>query len=231
MRCDDFSQRFHEALDSRQSPWNDADLRDHAIECRECEEMLVVWEQVQNCLVMPGHQESPPEAVERTPTISLVTSPATYPNFSVRLSDAFSFARQSLWVGVVMAVSLIFLMLYPGQSQAPPSKPVAQKAHTSVAPTAKVAGESVQLIAWDGYTLDFDQIREQVQKPDWWGSMVVAAWRPVDPLTKGIRPLTESIESALRLLDPRMHLRNDAVQTQAPEDISAGKPELFAQVV
>jgi len=51
--------------------------------------------------------------------------------------------------------------------------------------------------------LDIQQIRLTVGEPEWWGSMMVSALRPVDPLTESIRPLTDSLQTALELLTPR----------------------------
>lgn len=230
MRCDEFSQRFHEVLDSRQSPWDDSDLRDHAIDCCECEEMLVTWGELENHLHIFGDVGFDQKAPARVPTISLATSPAPTASFTTRVVETFSSVRHSYWAGIAMVASLVFLMLYPGQTQTQPSPPVAQKVQSNPVPAVNASTDSVQLIAWDGYTLDLHRISEQVRQPSWWGSVVVAAWKPVDPLTEGIRPLTESIESALRLLDPRMHLRAPAADMKASEDISAGKPELLAQL-
>lgn len=230
MRCDDFSQRFHEVLDARQSPWDDSDMRDHAIECRECEEMLVTWGELETCMLITSKADVSEKAAERAPTISLATSPTPHRSFKTQVGETISAMRYSYLAGIAMAASLVFLMLYPGQTQTQPSPPVAQRTQTPTARTVNTTADSVQLIAWDGYTLDLHRISEQVRQPSWWGSVVIAAWKPVDPLTEGIRPLTESIESALRLLDPRMHLRTPAANVKASEDISAGKPELLAQL-
>lgn len=230
MRCDDFSQRFHEVIDSRQSPWDDSVLRDHAIECRQCEEMLVTWGELENHLLILSNAGVSEKAVERAPTISLATSPTPPRSFKTQAAETLSSMRYSYWAGIAMAASLVFLMLYPGRTQTQPSPPVAQNTQSPIVRAVNANTDSVQLIAWDGYTLDLHRISEQVRQPSWWGSVVIAAWKPVDPLAEGIRPLTESIESTLRLLDPRMHLRTPASNAKASEDISAGKPELLAQL-
>lgn len=69
--------------------------------------------------------------------------------------------------------------------------------------------------------LDFQQIGSQVAQPAWWGSVVRAAWEPVDPLAEGFRPLTNSLQTAFELLTPRAGA-STTVPSALPEDANVG---------
>lgn len=78
--------------------------------------------------------------------------------------------------------------------------------------------------------LDFDRISANVSTPHWWGSMVVAAWKPVDPLTTSIRPLTDSFQTALQLLTPRSTPATSTPPPAVPEDASVDHNRFLASI-
>jgi hypothetical protein len=69
--------------------------------------------------------------------------------------------------------------------------------------------------------LDFQEFGEQVRQPNWWGSVATASWRPVAPIADGIRPLTNSFQTALQLLTPRI-AKEPIHQPVDKDDVSAG---------
>ncbi|XZE54631.1 anti-sigma factor family protein [Planctomycetaceae bacterium SH139] len=79
-------------------------------------------------------------------------------------------------------------------------------------------------------TIDFDRISANVSTPHWWGSMMVAAWKPVDPLTTSIRPLTESFQTALQLLTPRSTPATSTPPSAAPEDAAVDRKRFLASI-
>ncbi len=103
---------------------------------------------------------------------------------------------------------------------------VSQK--TLAVPAADAASYPVQATLVP--TIDFNRISANVSTPHWWGSMVVAAWKPVDPLTTSIRPLTDSFQTALQLLTPRSTPATSTSPPAVPEDASVDHKRFLASI-
>ena len=222
MRCNEFDERLNDLLDDRRDPLDDASLMQHAANCPQCSYQLESWIQVEATLLsttLPGSvdRETSSSALQSRvmPVITTAECPPSTPAAHPWLGG-FPIRIPAPWLGLALAAGLLGMMIGPESMRRPtPALPETEQASLNV----KLGG------------LDLHRISLQVTQPDWWGSIAVSALRPVDPLKEGIRPLTESLQSALELLSPHTLLGNEPNVTIAPEDSSASRGELLASVV
>jgi hypothetical protein len=193
MQCDDFLGRWHDLLDQRRDPAADDALRDHARQCDSCGAWLDDW-----ATLAPGLGDA-------APTIKA-------PHFRARRSTA-------RWSSLAVAAAAVWLLVAtwpasPAPERVPSPQVAMSRLPTAPGPPATTAEPRpaelqpsvpgpTSATASPPQQLDLQRIRLTVGEPDWWGSVMVSALRPVDPLAESIRPLTDSLQTALELLTPR----------------------------
>ena len=73
---------------------------------------------------------------------------------------------------------------------------------------------------------DFQLLGRQVREPGWWGGIAVAPLKPVEQIATGIRPVTNSFQSAINILTPRSAPPADQTRDEA-SDFSASHVEIL----
>ncbi len=205
MQCDDFEVRLFELLDARQDPCRDAGLLKHASQCAECEQILSSW------FVVAEEIDFQPAVFQ---SLDASPSPVVSSSSAIRYAPMGDKNRRLVrWNGPLAGVAMAAVWLLAAFWQQPPHE-VAPVQISSVAEVAPAA-------------IDLTEIQQRVQQPQWWGSVVVAAWQPVDPLAKGIQPLTDSLHTALQLFAPRSGERRESLPTPPSDDASAGRFDFF----
>ncbi|WP_164102916.1 hypothetical protein [Candidatus Laterigemmans baculatus] len=209
MRCERFDQRFHELLDLRQEPAGDPQLLEHAAECHRCQRTLEDWLRVEDFFAEP-RLESSSGSPNRTP--SPPTSAASFPAANSPAANSPAASWRPAALAATLAASLLGGVWFAGGDRDRQPAAVAGQA-TPAAPSATPQLASIE------------QLGSRVAQPEWWGSVVRAAWEPVDPLAEGFRPLTNSLQTALELLTPRAGgaaIPGSGVPSPLPEDANVG---------
>jgi hypothetical protein len=205
MQCDDFETRLFELLDARQDPCRDTAVLKHASQCAECERSLAGW-----CAVA-REIDSRPLVYQSLPASS--SRPVNSTEVITHAPVAVRNGWLGHWNGPLAGVAMAAVWLLAAFWQQPPHEiaPVQISSVAEVAPSA----------------IDLTEIQQRVQQPQWWGSVVVAAWQPVDPLAKGFRPLADSLHTALQLFAPRNMERRENLPTPPSDDASAGSFDFY----
>lgn len=248
MQCDDFLSRWHDHLDDRTDPAADTKLMDHAESCPACEAWLRDWQR------LAGQFQSPTDKVQPRATAACLSTRAPRDQNPLRaqaprradrsLGGDRARPHASRWqvamLGTAAAALFAIAALPTGNptsgdtslarrtilSQRTPAIPAHHPAHRAAASASgtRSADTKSAAILTLPTPLDIQRIHLAVSEPEWWGSLMVSALEPVDPITETIRPLTDSLQTALELLTPRSGSQNENSTPAQPDDASAHFP-------
>lgn len=230
MQCDDFLSRWHDHLDDRTDPAADTTLMEHAESCPDCKAWLHDWER------LAGQFQSPAAHTQTLSTAARLNTPATQStnrpraNRSQHTASRWQFAMLGTAAAALFAIAALPTgRPTSGDSRLARHTPAISAQHLSHRATAESSEtRSTEMKAAGIVTLptplDIQRIHLAVSQPDWWGSLMVSALEPVDPITETIRPLTDSLQTALELLTPRSGSVDQNPTPTQPEDASAHFP-------
>jgi hypothetical protein len=127
--------------------------------------------------------------------------------------------KWAMWNSSLAGVGIAAVWLVAAFWHQPPNgAPVSD----GLAAAPKVAG----IANHQNVEIDLAEFQARLKEPQWWGEVVASAWRPVDPVAKGMRPLADSLQTALEMFAPR---KGSAEQSNAPsnDDASAGRYDFY----
>lgn len=228
MHCKEFESRLHELLDTRQGIASDRALVVHAECCSDCQRTLDRWKQIETALdcsaaspLVRGMELSVP--VGRPGVLAenrwgiLTTLAAAVACVALTFASPFSRSPDSGPPPVQLPLpsrSLLYLVDTPS-----PPRSADERAIGGIRAAAPFQG------------IDLQEIQVNLSRPAWWGEVVYTAWRPVDPLAEGIRPLADSLQSAIRLLAPKVLIDERGEAADSKEKSSARPTESRARLL
>lgn len=127
--------------------------------------------------------------------------------------------KWAVWNSSLAGVGIAAIWLVAAFWQQPPNEvPVSGP----VVAVPKVAG----IASHQAVGIDLTEFQARLKEPQWWGEVVASAWRPVDPVAKGMRPLADSLQTALEMFAPR---KGSSQQPSTPsnDDASAGRYDFY----
>lgn len=191
MHCEQFSDRLNQLLDDRCDPSLDMELASHASDCGDCQRQLDCWRLVDNQLVQPSVSANvlPPciHAHAHAPSANR----KWVANGFARLQGR---QRSIAWLTMAAAVCWMTLTFDQSRPTLQPQPPISSS--NSTLETAEIPNFNLQ-------QFDLRNLDLRIDEPRWWGEMASASLRPVQPITNGFRPLTNSFQSALQILTPK----------------------------
>jgi len=228
MHCKEFENRLQELLDTRHGIASDRALVAHAECCSGCKRTLERWKQIETALdcsaaspLVRGIETSVP--VGRRPvTVEnrwgiMTTLAAAVACVALTFASPLSSPPDSGPLQVQLPIPDRSL-LHLAQAPSPP-RSVDERAIIGIGRPAPLPG------------IDLQEIQVNLSRPAWWGEVVYTAWRPVDPLAEGIRPLADSLQSAIRLLAPKVLIDERGEAADSKEKSSARPTESRAKLL
>lgn len=222
MRCDEFEQRWNEALDEREVPQHDRALTAHAALCTHCAELLSTSDLLARAF--PPHEAVVPSAGWREATVracvverALHGLEASSETAVLPLAVAAPAASSRRWyVAAAVAAGLLIAIIAgqawnpPGndavpqpmpeqivnQKVVPPAPPVLNKT-SSGTPTAETASDSTLALA----SLNREQL-------SWVGYQV----------SDGLRPVTTGVSNAWQSIKRPLHKSEMEPETPQPQE-------------
>lgn len=203
MHCEQFSEYLNDLVDQRKDPSLDPTICTHAEQCPACANLLATWQQIDDTVL--DVLFSVPATGNRC-----VSSPASIEDTFASITPG----KQRIAAWAVLATAVCWMLLS--------SNPVNHELRES-SPKADVPEI---LLTSSAPELQLREMNLRMGEPQWWGELAGATLRPVQPIADGIRPLTNSFQSAIQILTPRPTQR-PTDHPNPPDDFSAQRDGPF----
>ncbi len=214
MRCDEFEEQVHRALDQRATPWSCEPQQQHARTCAACRNLLSAYEALSDGLSF--FEDEGPDANFSQSIVSQLT--AARPR---------AHRRRVLATAMVVIAASVLLLVLPRilpQRSALDKTPPRQTAEIHRPPDRQVEGsvrlaEVIEPNHRPQNAASVDQVTAILS--EWRNRWSFAQWKPVDGLEGGFAPITTPLSIAIDELRSTIPLGRSTRPAEDPSD-SAG---------